>query len=201
MLDSKGNTQIAVEMLYKPKRSCCLAREIRYKLGSMRRNYILLATTAFLLLGSCGGASQNEGEGSALTLLTATTLGEQQVLSTSEYLAQAPYAEADLENGERQAQICRACHSLGEGGANMIGPNLFGVFGTRAGTREGFDYSNVLRDTDFVWTPRALDAWLAQPGRFLPGNRMTFAGVGDTGNRADLIAFLLRSTSRENGDE
>ena len=77
---------------------------------------------------------------------------------------------------------------------NMIGPNLFGFFGKQAGTVEGFDYSNAIVAVDFVWTPRALDAWLVQPSRFLPGNRMAFAGVGDAGNRADLIAYLLRAT-------
>jgi cytochrome c len=160
----------------------------------------VFTSAAFLLLAACGGASNDAAEGSKPKLLTAATLGEQQLRSTSEYLAQAPYADADLENGERQAQICRACHSFEDGGANMIGPNLFGIFGMRAGTRQGFEYSDVVSETEFTWTPRALDAWLAQPGRFLPGNRMTFAGVGDAGNRADLIAFLLKVTSHENGE-
>ncbi len=77
----------------------------------------------------------------------------------------------------------------------MIGPALFGFFGTTAGSREGFEFSPVLRDAGFVWTPRALDAWLAQPGRFLPGNRMTFAGVHRPGDRDDLIAYLLQVTA------
>jgi len=77
----------------------------------------------------------------------------------------------------------------------MIGPALFGFFGTEAGTRTGFQFSTVLQDADFVWTPEALNAWLAQPGRFLPGNRMTFAGVLRQGDRDDLIAYLLAVTS------
>ena len=52
----------------------------------------------------------------------------------------------------------------------------------------------AVREVDFVWTPRALDAWLSQPGRFLPGNRMTFAGVPREKDRVDLIAYLLEST-------
>lgn len=75
----------------------------------------------------------------------------------------------------------------------MIGPNLHGFFGMVAGTRPGFDYSEVLRQADFVWTPRALDAWLSQPSRFLPGNRMSFVGVSNAGDRADLIAWLLET--------
>ncbi len=113
----------------------------------------------------------------------------------SEYLLEPPYSTADFANGEKQAVYCRACHSLEAGGARMVGPALNGFFGTQAGSRDGFDYSDALSGADFVWTPRALDAWLAQPSRFLPGNRMIFAGVPRQGDRDDLIAYLLKVTS------
>ena len=71
------------------------------------------------------------------------------------------------------------------------------AIGLAAGTREGFPYSAALREADFIWTPRALDAWLAQPGRFLPGNRMTFAGVMRQDDRDALIAYLLEATTAE----
>jgi cytochrome c len=79
----------------------------------------------------------------------------------------------------------------------MIGPALYGFFGQRVGERDGFDYSPVMRNADFVWTPRALDAWLSQPSYFLPGNRMTFAGVFKQNDRNDLIAYLLGATSSD----
>ena len=79
----------------------------------------------------------------------------------------------------------------------MIGPPLYGFFGKQVGSRSGFEYSAVMRDADFVWTPEALNAWLAQPGRFLPGNRMTFAGVLQQNDRDDLIGYLLAVTSAE----
>lgn len=134
-------------------------------------------------------------------ILTAATLGEQSVLNVTEYLAAAPYADADLMNGARQGQVCRACHVLAAGGGNMLGPSLYGMFGTRAGSREDFDYSEALRTAGFVWTPRALDAWLVQPGRFLPGNRMVFAGVSGEANRRDLIAYLLQETAVPETDQ
>lgn len=148
------------------------------------------------LVAACGKATEDNGTGSGTAPLpTAATLGEQVVLDAGEYLAAAPYRDADRSNGERQAQICKACHSFDRDGPNMIGPALHGFFGTKAGSRGGFDYSDVLRRADFVWTPEALDAWLAQPGRFLPGNRMTFGGVLKQEDRNDLIAYLLTATT------
>lgn len=156
---------------------------------------------SLLLLCACGGeAGEGDRKSDAPPPLTAATLGEQTVLTASEYLSQAPYSSANRSNGAQQAQICRACHSLDESGPNMIGPALHGFFGTNAGSREGFDYSPAIGNADFVWTPRALEAWLAQPGKFLPGNRMTFAGVMQAGDRQDLIAYLLDATTADGVD-
>lgn len=153
-----------------------------------------------LSITACGQKAGEDGpETAATSLLTAATLGEQTVLTSAEYLAAEPYATADLTKGENLAQVCRACHSLEKDGPNTIGPALFGFFGSKVGSRSGFEYSPVLRNADFVWTPRALDAWLTQPGRFLPGNRMTFAGVFQRSDRESLIAYLLESTTAKGG--
>ena len=162
------------------------------------RIVVFVASLGWLV--ACGERAPDADKKS---ILTAATLGEQRVLSTNDYLAAAPYVEADLQKGEQLAQICRACHVFGEGGANMLGPSLHGIFGTRAGAREGFEYSQAFQNVSFVWTPRALDAWLVQPGRFLPGNRMVFAGVSGASDRRDLIGYLLRETAvpgTEQGD-
>ena len=153
---------------------------------------IFLLTASLWTLVACG---EREPDSAKKAIVTAATLGEQSVLTVTEYLAAAPYADADLRNGERLAQICRACHVFANGGANMLGPSLRGIFGAPAGAREGFAYSQALGSAGFVWTPRALDAWLAQPGRFLPGNRMVFAGVSGASDRRDLIAYLLQATA------
>ena len=81
----------------------------------------------------------------------------------------------------------------------MVGPNLYGFFGKPAGSSDRYPYSAALQESDFVWTPRALDAWLSQPARFLPGNRMSFPGVSRASDRADVIAYLLEATSRQDG--
>ena len=158
---------------------------------------LVVAAAAMAMLSAC---AEKPSGADTTPVLTAATLGDQDVRPVSDYLTAAPYAGADRANGERQAQICRACHSLDEGGNNMIGPGLFGFFGTKAGSRGAFDYSAVLKEADFVWTPRALDAWLAYPGRFLPGNRMTFAGVQRESDRNDLIAYLLAVTGDVSND-
>lgn len=166
---------------------------------SARRLYLIALVT---LLAACDSADRTAGdrvpaagEAPDPTPPTAATLGEQTVLSAQEYLAQTPYSAADLGNGEKLATLCRACHSLEDGGPHMIGPNLHGFFGSSIGAQADYDYSAAVREADFVWTPRALDAWMAQPGRFLPGNRMTFAGVNKAQDRADIIAYLLTVTA------
>ena len=165
----------------------------------MVRHFGLLTVVALAtLVVGCGKKTDEPGtESGTAPLPTAETLGDQVVLAVEDYLAAEPYASARRSRGERQAQICKACHSLDKGGPNMIGPALHGFFGRQVGSQSGFEYSVVMRDADFVWTPEALNAWLAQPGQFLPGNRMTFAGVLKQDDRDDLIAYLLEATMAE----
>ncbi len=155
----------------------------------------LMIATVLALLAACGNDSTNEvSEGEAAAHLSATNLGEQTVLTAPDYLALEQYSAANGERGERQAMICKACHSFDDGGPNRMGPALFGFFGRGVGKQAGFDYSPAMKEASFIWTPRALDAWLAQPGRFLPGNRMAFGGVARQQDRDDLIAYLLTIT-------
>lgn len=166
----------------------------------LRRGGIsILATLAILVTAGCGGAGDDPGAEPAKPVLTADTLGDQRVLTPAEWLESKPYAAADPEAGQKQARACLACHSLADGGANMIGPNLYGFFGRSVGAANGFAYSRAIEEADFVWTPRALDAWLAEPANFLPGNRMTYPGVRNEGDRNNLIAYLLLATSDVGG--
>ena len=162
-----------------------------------RRVRIGVALMAALAIAACGDRSAPDGGTQKETPAppTAAELADQTVLTPAEYLASSPYKDADVGNGERQAQICRACHSFDKGGPHTVGPALHGFFGRKAAADNGYDYSDAMEQTEFVWTPQALNAWLAQPQRFLPGNRMTFAGVHKAQDRNDLIAYLLKVTA------
>ena len=147
-------------------------------------------------LGACEQSATDAASKNSVSAapLTAATLGEQTVLSARDYLAEDAYASADTSRGQVLSTRCRACHSLEEGGATIVGPNLFGVFGRTAGSAPDYPYSDVLSASGFVWTPRALDAWLAAPFAFLPGNRMSFPGLSERQDRNELIAYLLQHT-------
>lgn len=100
------------------------------------------------------------------------------------------YAEADPSKGERVYGKCRACHKLEEG-AHTTGPALYGIVGHDKAAMDGFAYSDaLLAMAGETWTPENLDAWLEDPRGYAPGNKMTFAGLKDIEDRANLIAYL-----------
>ena len=100
-------------------------------------------------------------------------------------------ASANLQNGETLAKrLCASCHSFNEGGRNAVGPNLYGVIGAPHGHVEGFNYSAALKGKPGPWTYEDMNAWLAKPSTYAPGTRMAFAGIANTQQRADLIAYL-----------
>jgi cytochrome c len=116
------------------------------------------------------------------------------VKTAAEYLAEPELAGADVARGELLALACAACHKFRAEEGTLIGPHLEGVFGRRAASIDGFDYSPALRESGLVWTPRSLAAWLANPAGFVEGTTMPFTGYRSAEDRRDLIAYLLRVT-------
>jgi cytochrome c len=98
-------------------------------------------------------------------------------------------ASADAERGKRTAQTCASCHTFDQGGANRTGPNLWGIVGRDIGSG-GFAYSKAVADHPGAWTYEELDHWLASPTRAIPGNKMSFNGVRNPKDRANLLAYL-----------
>lgn len=93
----------------------------------------------------------------------------------------------DVKRGQELYQSrCFACHSID---ANRVGPAHRGVFGRKAGSVPGYDYSPALRQSTVVWNDKTLDQWLANPEKLIPGQKMGYS-VPDAQDRADLIAYL-----------
>jgi cytochrome c len=96
----------------------------------------------------------------------------------------------DGARGQKLFEECRACHATERGGAQSVGPDLHGVFGRKAGTLDDFRYSPALKRSGITWTPQALDAYVADPQKAVPQNRMPYAGMPEARDRADLIAYM-----------
>jgi cytochrome c len=100
-------------------------------------------------------------------------------------------AKADPKAGEADTALCKVCHTFNKGGANMVGPNLYGIVGTKiAEGRGGFNFSEALKKHEGDWTFDKLDAWLTNPAAFAPGTMMAFPGIPDVKKRANVIAYL-----------
>ncbi|MGC4250405.1 MAG: cytochrome c family protein [Sphingobium sp.] len=100
-------------------------------------------------------------------------------------------AQADVAAGEKVFAKCAACHTINQGGANGIGPNLYATVGEAIGQgKGGFAFSDPLKSKGGNWTFEALDHWLTSPREFAPGTKMTFAGLGNPVDRANLIAWM-----------
>jgi cytochrome c len=101
----------------------------------------------------------------------------------------------DPERGRKLYFQCRACHSLKKNEPHKIGPNLFGVFNSKAGTRDGFIYSTALMNSNLIWDIDNLDHWLEKPYELVPGNQMIFSGMKNKNDRDDLLAYLYKETA------
>ena len=99
-------------------------------------------------------------------------------------------ATADIAKGEAAFKKCAACHTIAPGGANGIGPNLWASMGKPHGHVAGFSYSDALKSVPGNWDFEGMDKWLANPKKYAPGTKMTFAGLGNPEERANLIAYL-----------
>jgi cytochrome c len=117
---------------------------------------------------------QEEGEGGAAA---------EQPIET--YLA-----TADPAKGQQTFNKCMACHNADKGGPNQLGPNLWGVLGEAIGQGKGFAFSDALAKKGGTWNWDNLSQWLTSPKAFAPGTKMTFAGLSNPQDRANVIAFL-----------
>ncbi|MCA3564603.1 MAG: cytochrome c family protein [Methylocystis sp.] len=106
-------------------------------------------------------------------------------------MAAVPAAAQDIAAGEKIFLQCRTCHQIGENAKNAVGPQLNGLFANRkAGTAEGYSYSNAYKTLDKVWTVENFTTYIKDPRGVTPGTKMVYAGLKDETQIANLIAFL-----------
>lgn len=112
-------------------------------------------------------------------------------------LAELPsaYQNSDLDNGQAKFAICKTCHTVAKGGENMTGPNLWGIFGRKAGTEPGFAYSDGLKALGVTWDADKIDRWIENPRAVVAGTKMTYIGMASAKDRTDVVAYLKTVTS------
>ncbi len=96
----------------------------------------------------------------------------------------------DPAEGEKAFAVCKTCHQIGEGAKNAIGPQLNGVVGRKAGSVEGYNYSDANKKSGITWDEANLTEYLKDPKVKVPGTKMVFAGIKDDQKVKNLIAFL-----------
>jgi cytochrome c len=101
-------------------------------------------------------------------------------------------AAGDPVRGAQVFKRCAICHTDDKGGAEGLGPNLFGIMGRKAATRPSFSYSPALKGAGITWTEASMAKWVEKPARMVPGTKMAFAGITSKKQQADLIAFLKK---------
>ena len=104
-------------------------------------------------------------------------------------LAANAWADGDPAKGKRVFNKCKTCHEL-TAEKNKIGPHLVGIIGRKSGSAAGFKYSSAMQGANIVWDEKTISEYIADPKKFVPGNKMTLAPIKDKAQRDDLIAYL-----------
>ncbi|WP_298426836.1 cytochrome c family protein [Rhodoblastus sp.] len=116
-----------------------------------------------------------------------------QALSAAAALALASstaFAAGDPAAGEKVFMKCKACHQIGPNAKNVVGPELNGLNGRKAGTAEGYSYSDAMKNAGFTWDEANFLAYIEAPKTKVPGNKMPFAGLPNDADRANVWAYI-----------
>ncbi|HEX4569199.1 MAG TPA: cytochrome c family protein, partial [Dongiaceae bacterium] len=145
------------------------------------------------------GAATSGGAATGAAAASTATAGAATAGTATAGAGAAPIAErlktADATKGAEISKKCLVCHNFTKGGGNKIGPNLWGIVGSKPAEVPGYSFSDAMKAReDKPWTFEALDEFLTSPRKDVPGTKMTFAGLPKPQDRADLIAWLRQQS-------
>jgi cytochrome c len=165
------------------------------------RAFTLVLTAALGLLAACSkpAAPASEAPGSASPESSTATSAPPALTDAQKkaLLSELPaaYQSADLDNGQAKFAICKTCHNVAKGAGDMTGPDLYGVFGRKAGTSPGFAYSDGMKTLGITWDADSINKWITNPRAMVSSTKMTYIGMQDPKDRTDVIAYLKTASS------
>ncbi len=127
--------------------------------------------------------------------ITAATVSVVLTMAVTGTITGALAQSGDATRGERLFnQQCKACHTVEKDGRNSIGPNLHGLFGRKAGTAQGFQFSEAMEKSGIVWDDKTVGEYLKDPKGRVPDGKMVYAGLKQQAQLDDVIAYLKKAT-------
>jgi len=149
----------------------------------------LCVATPLALLTACG-AQENTASQPEITTAPAQTVAVTQTAA-----AELSPAEMLMKRGAKLYKRCQTCHTLNEGGKHKVGPNMWAIYGATAGQKEGFAYSTAMKESGVIWTDETLSSYIENPRKFMPGNRMSYAGLRKAEDREAVLAYIKAQTT------
>ena len=131
----------------------------------------------------------------SVTTAASTTSAETGSTNSEEGNIMALFASASAAEGAKVFKKCAACHSIKEGGANKIGPALWGVLGRTAGSVPGYKYSKAMVTHGKNWSFEEMNGFLIKPKNWIKGTKMSFAGLKNAKDRAAVILYMNENTN------
>jgi cytochrome c len=158
---------------------------------------IILTLSAATLLAACSKPAATADGGGAPSAAASAPVAVPTDAERKAMLASLPaaYQAADLDNGQAKFATCKSCHTVAKGAEAMVGPNLWGVFGRKAGGAPGYAYSDGMKALGVVWDADKINTWITRPSAMVAGTKMTYVGMENPKDRVDVIAYLKTVTS------
>lgn len=156
---------------------------------SSLKTLFLITFSSVFVLSACGKEPVSQPETKEKPSSTNTSSAEIEKKSNT------PESKPKVDRGASLYKRCRTCHTLDKDGRHKAGPNLYGMYGAKAGAKEGFRYSKAMKESGLEWNDENLAAYIQRPAKFLPGGAMQFAGFRNEEDVKILLEYLKKKTS------